>query len=61
MAFDAGYIILPIVLIFIVATLYKKKTGENLSELWKNRAEKIDRTPKVPEFQRVYITKGIKT
>lgn len=58
MAFDWGYVIGGVVILYIVSLSYKKKTGKPLSELWKNNTEKLQELK--PEFQRVYINKGVK-
>lgn len=59
MAFDFGYLIAGGVFFYIIATMYKKKTGQNISELWKNQKEKIKEIES-PGYQRIHITKGIK-
>lgn len=58
MAVDFGYIIGPVFLFWIAATFYKKKTGKNISELWKGAKEKLEEVK--PEYQRVYINRGVK-
>lgn len=61
MAFDIlGYGVAGIVIFIIVAKIYKKHTGNDIAELWKNGKEKIKQIES-PTYQRVYITKGIKT
>lgn len=59
MAFDFGYLIAGLLILYIVGISYKKKTGQNLSELWKGGKEKIKDLPD-KGYQRVYITRGIK-
>jgi len=59
MAFDFGYIIALGVLAFIIASIYKKKTGNNISELWKKDPSKA--VPDLqPGFQRFKVTRGAK-
>lgn len=56
---DFGWLIALGFCAFIIATMYKKKTGNNISELWKNR-EGNSMAISAPDYRRVYITKGIK-
>lgn len=55
-----GYIIALMVVLWIVVISYKKKTGKNISELWKKGKEKVKEAI-TPKYQRVYVTRGIKT
>lgn len=59
MAFDWGYIIAGFVIAYIVAVSYKKKTGNDISSLWKDR-ERKKISEILPDYKRVYITRGIK-
>lgn len=61
MAFDIGYVIAGLVILFIIAKVYKKGTGNDLADLWKNRERRSERVLETPHYQRVYITRGIKT
>jgi len=61
MAFDFfGYFIAGVVIIFIAAKVYKKSTGRDISELWKNTKERVKEKVEEPYYQRIYVTKGIK-
>lgn len=60
MGLDWGYLIAGLVVFVISARVYKKSTGKDISELWK-RDGKVSRIPDAPQYQRVYITRGIKT
>ncbi len=59
MAFDFGYLIALGLVLYIVAVSYKKKTGNNISELWKGWKSDAGNLAK-EEYRKVYITKGIK-
>lgn len=60
MAFDWGYLIAFAVIFFVASKMYKKNTGKPISELWNNRDKKL--LPSMDEgYQRMYITRGIKT
>jgi len=60
MAFDFGYIIVIFVLAYIIAVMYKKKTGQNISELWKGAKENVSKIADKEGYRKVYITRGIK-
>ena len=60
MALDWGYPIVGFVLAYIFAVSYKKKTGKDVSTLWKDREQKKIAGIEIPEYRKVYITRGIK-
>jgi len=64
MAVDWGMIIGPIAILWIVAIVYKKKTGKPISNLWKDRGITRASPREMMEatgYQRVYVNRGIKT
>lgn len=60
MAFDLGHLITLLLVLYIVSISYKKKTGNNISELWQSWKTKAVEKINEPDYRRVYVTKGIK-
>ncbi len=62
MAFDfIGMIVTVGILGTTAALIYKKKYNKPISELWKNTNAKVEEQLQTRDYQRVYITRGIKT
>ena len=60
MGFDFGHLIALIFILYIVAISYKKKTGKNIGEIWKNWKANARDFQERNEYRKVYITKGVK-
>jgi len=61
MAFDLlGWGIVAFFLFWIAGSIYRKKFGQPISELWRNTGSKAQDIIDSADYRRFYVTKGIK-